>query len=278
VRGIEGVSRVVEYSSTLAALEFLRPRHYVKGLDWQARGLPAEEQAFCEAEGIQVHFLDTLGTRSSTDLLRAWAELGAWWGMWHLDADACVQEVVPFDANAQGYGDYGARVAIEARHPEILAQLCHGKTVLDYGCGPGHLVQMLRERGVKADGMDPYLSPRYAHCSREDILGADDGEYDVVICREVLEHVHVREWGALLHHLFRVARERVYLTTRFTQAPAHPFELTQELDVDPSHITKLPQPFVRALCVVQGGHRDRAWERALDWQGLGRVLVYQVTR
>ena len=101
---------------------------------------------------------------------------------------------------------------------------------------------------------------------------------DIVVCREVLEHIPVREWGAFVRDLFRVARQRVYLTTRFTPAPAHPFDLTDEVEADPSHITVLPQPFVRALCVVQGGHRDTVWENALDWQHKGRVLVYEVPR
>jgi glycerol-3-phosphate cytidylyltransferase-like family protein len=279
VRGLDSVSRAVEYTSTLEALALLRPRHYVKGYDWQLRGLPAEEQAYCDAHGVQVHFVDTGETRSSTALLRAWADLEAWRGLREFDADALVQRQVEFNAIAQGYTDYGARVAIEAKHPDILAGLCHRKTVLDVGCGPGHLVQMLRERGVEASGIDPYLPPRYQHCKLGTAAQVPAGvRYDVVICREVLEHVPVREWGALLHHLFRVAKERVYLTTRFTQAPAHPFELGDELAVDPSHITTLPQPFVRALCVAQGGHRDHVWESALDWQHKQRALVYQVPR
>ena len=277
VLALDDVSRTVQYASTLDALRALRPRYYVKGVDWRGR-LPAEERAFCTEAGITVRYLDTLGSRSSTGLLRAWADEEAQHGVRVFDADAVVQKAVPFNADAQGYTDYGARVAIEARHPEILAQLCHGKTVLDVGCGPGHLTQMLRERGVKAVGFDPYLSPRHPYCYRADVADAGDQEYDVVVCREVLEHVPVREWGALLTQLFRVAKERVYLTTRFTPAPAHPFELTDEPLVDPSHITKLPQPFLRALCVTQGGHRSASWEQALDWQHKGRVLVYEVRR
>ena len=105
-----------------------------------------------------------------------------------------------------------------------------------------------------------------------------NGRFSAVLCSEVLEHVPVREWGTMLHHLFRVAKERVYLTTRFHFDPPHPYALTDEKYLDPSHITVLPQPFLRALCTTFGGVRDRAWEKALDWQHKDRVLVYQVPR
>jgi glycerol-3-phosphate cytidylyltransferase-like family protein len=272
------VSRAAVYPSTLEALRAFRPRYYVKGADWRARGIPVEEQAFCDEEGVQVRYVDTAARASSTELLRVWAARTAADGVADFEAKAAAQEVVPFDAAAQGYLDATARAAIEGQHPDILAGLCRGKTILDYGCGPGHVVLMLRERGANAVGFDPYLSPRYDHCYRADIGEAGDREYDVVVCREVLEHIPVREWGAFVHHLFRVARERVYITTRFTDHPAHPYDLTAEPEVDPSHITKLPQAFLRALCVVNGGRRDLVWERALDWQQKGRVLVYEVGR
>lgn len=270
--------QVVTYPSTLEALEVLRPAVYMKGVDWLNRGIPKPEQVLCDRLRIRVNYVQASRMDSSTRLLGAWAHQQARLGADELNADAVAQQVVPFDAEAQGYGDYGTRVALEARHPEILAQLCHGRTVLDYGCGPGYLVQMLRERGVQATGVDPYVAPRYPHCRLGRMADLDARASDVVVCREVLEHVPVREWGALLHHLFRVAKERVYLTTRFYLDPPHPFALTDERVVDPSHITVLPQPFVRALCTTFGGVRDRAWESALDWLHKDRVLVYQVPR
>jgi SAM-dependent methyltransferase/glycerol-3-phosphate cytidylyltransferase-like family protein len=281
VLGVKGVARTTTYRTTLHALQALVPRHYVKGLDWQIPGIPPAERDFCRQHGVKVHYLDCGETRSSTALLRGWADLEAWRGLEVFDTDARVQEAVPFDPVTQGYADYANRVGIEAKHPDVLAALCHGKSVLDVGCGPGYLVRMLRERGVDAYGIDPYLPDGLVwgadeYLSRADVSGLDYRDHsDVVVCREVLEHVPVREWGAFVHHLFRVARERVYLTTRFTPAPANPFELTDELGEDPSHITRLPQPLVRALCVLNGGTRDTTWEKQLDWLGKGRVLVYK---
>jgi hypothetical protein len=241
-------------------------------------GIPLPEEAFCQAHGVVVHYLTSAPLRSATALLQAWSAQQAASGVRELNVDAAMQQMVPFNAAAQGYGDYGARVAIEGSHPDIVAALFKGQSVLDVGCGPGHFVAMLRERGMAAIGLDPYCTPVGRDCYRA-VIGEIDSQYhDVVICREVLEHIPVREVGSFLHHLFRVARHYVYLTTRFTEAPAHPFALTTEFAADPSHITLLPQPFVRALCVTMGGVQKPLMEQALDWQDKGRVLVYEVKR
>jgi hypothetical protein len=257
---------VASFPTTAAALNAIKPDIYVKGHDWADKGIPADEAAFCAAHGIRVVYapaspVDT----SSTALLQSWAATTATAGVDELDAKAVAQTVVTWDADANGY-TLERRREVEGRHPDILAELCKGMSVLDYGCGPGYLVTMLKERGIDVAGFDPAFGPVEAL------------ESDVVICREVMEHVLVGHVGRLLHDLFRMARRYVYITTRFTANPAHPFDLTNETDVDPSHITCLPQSFVRALCVTMGGRRCREWEEKLDWQHKGRVLVYEVTR
>lgn len=55
--------------STLEALRTIRPKRYVKGNDWKARGgIPADEQAACDEIGIQVVYLDSM-LNSSTLLI-----------------------------------------------------------------------------------------------------------------------------------------------------------------------------------------------------------------
>ena len=266
------------YSTTLSALEDERPTIYLKGPDWQACGIPADEAAYCASAGIAVQYAPPSCRRgSSTAHLQAWAQTTAVRGVAALDHAAAHQRVVPFDAAAQGYLDREARRAIEADHPRILAGLCGTASVLDVGCGPGHLVAFMRELGVSAHGVDP-VAPQTTMTTPLPVRHVASRSADVVVCREVLEHVPVHHVGPFLADLFRIARERVYLTTRFTADPAHPYDLTTETAVDPSHITLLPQPFVRALCVTMGGQSDPVWEAALDWQRRGRVLVYEVTR
>ena len=59
--------------STLEVLKLLRPRFYIKGNDWVARGgVPQEEQDACNLLNIEVKYLDTV-TNSSTRLLSDWS-------------------------------------------------------------------------------------------------------------------------------------------------------------------------------------------------------------
>ena len=63
----------VNQHDTETILEQLRPRYYVKGNDWQARGLPPRQVEICARLGIGVVYLDTVKD-SSTRLLQQYAE------------------------------------------------------------------------------------------------------------------------------------------------------------------------------------------------------------
>ena len=60
-------------TSTLEVLKILKPRLYIKGNDWIARGgVPKEEQDACNSLNIEVKYLDTV-LNSSTRLLADWS-------------------------------------------------------------------------------------------------------------------------------------------------------------------------------------------------------------
>ena len=60
-------------TSTLEVLKILKPRLYIKGNDWIARGgVPKEEQDACNSLNIEVKYLDTV-LNSSTQLLANWS-------------------------------------------------------------------------------------------------------------------------------------------------------------------------------------------------------------
>jgi 2-polyprenyl-6-hydroxyphenyl methylase/3-demethylubiquinone-9 3-methyltransferase len=79
-----------------------------------------------------------------------------------------------------------------------------GKDVLDVGCGGGILAEAMARRGARVTGIDLADKPlnvaqlhlmesglevRYALASAEDYAAAHSGEFDVLTCMEMLEHV-----------------------------------------------------------------------------------------
>ena len=64
------------------------------------------------------------------------------------------------------------------------------KSVLDIGCGPGIYVDSLRDRGIKARGID--IDDRVhgkAHLEYLSLFDITDQQADTVICMEVAEHI-----------------------------------------------------------------------------------------
>ena len=58
---------------TETVLRQLRPRYYVKGSDWRARGLPPEQEVICREHGIGIVYLDTV-LDSSSRLLQQYVD------------------------------------------------------------------------------------------------------------------------------------------------------------------------------------------------------------
>jgi cytidyltransferase-like protein len=265
----------------------LRPGAYVKGKDWEGR-LPDEQMAACSLYGVQIVFLDTV-TDSATDRLRAWALRDADQSLDRLETFMAAQPPAnpeKFDT-AYFQGDWRAdgntytfekRKEIEGKHPELIVECFPQMSILDVGCGPGYLVRMLKELGVTAMGIDTagaavaMAEPRT--CVLLPITEVPSGFVAVAICREVLEHVPVREIPAMVCDLFRVARRFVYITTRFQDGAV--FDAATEFEVDPTHVSLLSQPFLRSLCVLNGGKRRRDLETKLDHMNKGRCLVYEI--
>lgn len=267
------------------------PVAYVKGADWRGN-LPDAQVLACNRSNIPIHFTDT-AAESSSRLLANWSIRDADRQLDTLEAYMAQQAVTPAErydreyfegtwrTTAPAYTLEGRRQA-EGKHPEIIARLWPGCSVLDVGCGPGFLVKLLFDLGVDVWGLEPSadaiaLAPKtVAHRIAQGDTAHRRPHEDIVICREVLEHLTVQQATALVADLFRLARKAVYITTRFHPSPRSVFDVTDEREVDPTHQTLMTQTLLRALCVLNGGKRRRDWESALDWQGKGRVLCYAV--
>ena len=248
VEAIRGVAVVhLKDRPTEAILEALRPACYIKGRDWDG-ALPPEQVAVCARLGIPIHYTDTVQASASRQL-EAWSVAMADRELDRLEGYMAVQTVTPHErydreyftglwrTTAPAYTLEGRRKA-EGRHPKIIKELWSEMSVLDVGCGPGFLVQMLRELGMDAGGIDPSrdavaLSPLPSNriaCGSVESLPPKIAQ--VVICREVLEHLTVADVAVMVGELFRVARKAVYITTRFHPSPRSVFDVTDERDVD----------------------------------------------
>lgn len=286
----------ISQSDTETVLRELHPTHYIKRRDWEGR-LPPEQERICTDQGTQIVLLDTM-LDSSTDLLRRYRPPAPDWNgevslferlvtnqrpveSAHYDADYFVSDW------REGNNDYTieARRKIEGRHPAVIKEVFGPDRVLDVGCGPGALLFLLQEQGILADGVDfspscRELAPpevkdriRIGATSDPDLFAND--AYDLVICREVFEHLTVLQIRETVRNLCRISSRYVYVTTRFHPEPGGLLDVTTQFDVDPSHITLLNKDFLRVLFVLEGFRQRDDLESTIDWLGKGRVLVYE---
>lgn len=247
-----------------AVIRALKPSHYVVGIDWGSK-IPSEEQFACDFVGARIVHVDAR-ENSSTALLadyerrRNAEKLAAF--------ETFVQGQKPAEKPWEPVTDYSweTRSDIEGPQADIIADAFRGCSVFDYGCGFGYLVKLLQARGMDAYGWDPVHRPRK-------LLRAAD----LVICREVLEHLTVRELKDAVVNLVDWSRKYVYVTTRFTQK-SHLLDVDGSDTLDPTHQSMLNIDFLRSLFVLEGCTRRADLEQKLDWMKKGRVLVYEVPR
>ena len=96
----------------------------------------------------------------------------------------------PYARSAPSWVEFYGRVS-----DEIVRSLAP-RRVFDAGCAIGFIVEALWDRGVEAHGRDisPYAISQVradmrAYCAEGSIADPIDGEYDLVLCIEVLEHM-----------------------------------------------------------------------------------------
>jgi ubiquinone/menaquinone biosynthesis C-methylase UbiE len=182
--------------------------------------------------------------------------------------------------------DLETRRRIEDRNPQLIKDVLDPQRVLDVGCGPGFLMAFLQELGVEVEGVD--FSPSSLTLApgpvRDAIrigdvtaLDAADASFDLVVCREVLEHLTVLQVRRTVAEMCRVSSRFVYVTTRFHADPASLLDVTTDFETDPTHITLMTKDLLRTLFVLEGFRRRAELEERLDWGGKGRVLVYERT-
>ena len=279
---------------TETVLQELCPKFYVKGDDWEGR-LPAKQISICAEQGIQVVYLDTVTNSSSRLLRRFLAHHGVEASLESYESFVLEQAEPGAEKFSEEYftdswRDEGnsyqieVRRKIEARNPELIKEVFAPQRVLDMGCGPGALMYLLQELGLEADGVD--FSSTSKDIAPESVrdriqigsiteieLPADS--YDLVICREVFEHMPVIKVQKAVERLCRISSRFVYVTTRFHPAPSSLFDVTTEFEIDPTHINCMNKDMLRLMFVLQGYRRRADLEARMDWLNKNRVLVYE---
>lgn len=186
----------------------------------------------------------------------------------------------------QAVTDYSfeARKAIEGDHPRLIKEVFEPTTVVDVGCGPDAiLVRLLREQGLtNVLGLDPQIQEsrfsRYlirGSVTERDFVANDEVPWaDLVICREVLEHLTLLEIRRAVGNLCAISSRYVYITTRFSSE--HDLLRVETLDdLDPTHITLPAKDLYRLLLTLEGFKRRADLEAKMDHQNKGRCLVYE---
>jgi SAM-dependent methyltransferase len=177
------------------------------------------------------------------------------------------------------------RREIEAKNPSLIKDVFQPVKVLDLGCGPGALMHLLWEIGVDCDGIDfadssrqlatPEVRDRIAVGYVGDPTLKPAGAYDLVICRETIEHLTVLQVRETVSNMVRMTTRFIYVTTRFHPNPASLLDFTTQFDVDPSHITLLNKDLLRLMFVLEGCRSRPDLEQRMDWGNKGRVLVLE---
>ncbi len=177
------------------------------------------------------------------------------------------------------------RRRIEAQNPSLIRDVFQPTRALDLGCGPGALMHLLWELGVNVEGIDfaessrqiatPEVRDRIAIGQVTDPRLKPENAYDLVICREVLEHLTVLQVREAVANMARMTSKFIYVTTRFHPNPASLLDFTTQFDVDPSHITLLNKDMLRLMFVLEGCRSRPDLEDRMDWGKKGRVLVLE---
>jgi SAM-dependent methyltransferase len=121
---------------------------------------------------------------------------------------------VPYTADSQHWLQFYGRVADE------VVRSFTPKRVFDAGCAIGFLVAALWDRNVEAHGRDisafaisEVRSDVRPYCSVGSITDPIDGEYDLVLCIEVLEHMPEHEALEAIRTMTRAAPRVLFSST-----------------------------------------------------------------
>lgn len=90
---------------------------------------------------------------------------------------------------------------------QFLSTLPHEAKILDVGCGEGVLVSKYHEKGHTIEGIDLNYSSEYVKRGNITNLFHENCQFDVVLCLDVIEHLHFHEQERAISEIYWVLRE-----------------------------------------------------------------------
>jgi len=174
----------------------------------------------------------------------------------------------------------------EGKHPSIIKEIIgKGAKVLDVGCGEGWLVGFLRETGVEAYGID--YSPEavefgyekakpFLNIGSAESLPYSDNQFDIVIARELFEHLTFEQAKKVFAEMVRVSKRFVYLTIWLNFNAASSSDLIYSDLRDHTHVTFCNRRFWEKYFGEYSIQQRRDLEKKLDWADKGRCFVYEL--
>ncbi len=112
------------------------------------------------------------------------------------------------------------------------------RTAIDVGCGHGEVVEFLNSIKIDAIGVD--VTPRYSWDESKPLYVGDifslnymDKEFDLVVCRDVLEHFQIEDIPIALSELRRVGK---YAYLRVCDGPAYT-KIPETLGISNLHLS-----------------------------------------
>ena len=156
----------------------------------------------------------------------------------------------------------GDREAIKMRQEEYMPYFAGRKRVVDLGCGRGEFLELLRERGVGAQGVDLYDEfVIYCQGRHLDVVEGDALDYldsiegtDGIFAGQLVEHLSIGQIMALCDKAYEKLEEGACLIME-TPNPMSLAIYTHAFYIDPSH-QKPVHPYTLRYLAVKSGFRQ----------------------